>query len=152
MKLGSLLQKDRILVIEACKDRDELFARLADAVPGLAESPDALIESLKAREELKPTSTPEGVAFPHAIRESIGETSLVVASIKGGTDFRNPDHPFCDLVFCMFGSPAKPWEHLQLIARLARISRGDEALDRLKACEDSESLYAALIEEDRSHV
>jgi len=152
MRLDKLLIQDRILVLDACKDRDELFDRLIETVSDLGVEPAALIESLLAREALGPTSTHEGVAFPHAIMDEITETALVVASVKGGTDFKVPDYPLCDLVFCMFGNPVRPWEHVQLLARLARISRGVDALDRFRACDDASSLYAALVEEDRAHV
>ncbi len=152
MKLDKLLQKDRILVLDACKGRDELFQRLIEPVQALVPNGAALIESLVEREDLGPTSTPEGVAFPHAILEGIEQTALVVALIKGGTNFENADHPHCDIVFCMFGNPQRPWEHVRLLARLARISRGHETLDRFRACTDPDGLYAALVEEDRRHV
>ncbi|MEQ9617398.1 MAG: PTS sugar transporter subunit IIA [Phycisphaerales bacterium] len=152
MRLDTLLKRDRVLVLDACKDRNELFARLIEPVDSLGPSAEDLIDALKKREALGPTSTPDGVAFPHAMLEGITETALVVALVKGGTNFEVGDHPHCDLIFCMFGSPARPWEHVQLLARLARISRGDDALDRLRACTDNESLYAALAEEDRRHV
>jgi len=152
MKLDTLLQRDRILVLDACKERDELFERLIEPAKGLGPSNEALIESLIAREAIGPTSTPEGVAFPHAILDGIEETALVVALVLGGTNFESGEHPHCDIIFCMFGNPARPMEHVQLLARLARISRGVETLDRFRACADSESLYAALVEEDRRHV
>lgn len=152
MRLNSLLQQDRILVLDACKSRDDLFERLARAAGDIGVDHATLLESLRSREESGATSTPEGVAFPHAMHAEIRSTALVVALVKSGTDFGNPDHPRCDLVFCLFGEPSRPWLHVQLLARLARIARGAGAMDRLRACEDAGSLYTAMAEEDRSHV
>ena len=152
MHLDELIQEDRILVLDACKDRDELLRRLAKAAGDLGPSEETLLEALHQREASGATSTPEGVAFPHALHPDIKETALVVALVRAGTAFGKSDHPHCDLIFCLFGEPSHPWVHVQLLARLARIARGTGAMDRLRACKDPSSLYAAMVEEDRSHV
>lgn len=152
MQLENLLRRDRVLVLDSCADRGELFERLVETVGDVGPGRDALVRSLVSREEEGPTSTPEGVAFPHALMVDIEETALVAALVRGGIDFGNREHPLCDVVFCLFGDPSKPWEHVQLLARLARVSHGPGAIERFRACDDAGALYDAVVEEDRSHV
>lgn len=154
MRLESFLKKSHVLVLSDPSSRNDVFQRIAEAAAAsMAGSPVSdLVTALMAREEQMPTSTPEGVGFPHALLPAIDETLVIVALLKPGISFGVADHPPVDLVFGMFGSSEKPWEHVRLLARLARIARGEGALERIRAAEDEESLYEALIEEDRSHV
>lgn len=152
MQLEKFLQPGRILLLDSCKDRGDLFAKLAEKAGDIGPSTEELVSGLESREAEGPTSTPEGVAFPHALVEGIRETVLVVALVRSGTNFRNPDHPLCDVIFCLFGEPSKPYQHVRVLARMARVCRGSGAIDRFRACESEESLYSALVEEDRSHV
>lgn len=152
MPLTALLQPGSTLVLPGPATRDEALAALAThaantALPGA--SPDALFRLLQRREELSPTSVPEGVAFPHAIDASIPTTVLVVALWKQPVDF-GTSAP-ADLILGMFGSTAEPWRHVRLLARLARIVRAPGALTRLRASEDAEELRTTMLTEDQSH-
>jgi len=153
MRLESFLKQADVLVIEEPGSRNDVLERIAEAAAtsGGAEQSD-LLDSLLEREKQMPTSTPEGVGFPHALLPAIEQTRVIAALLKPGVSFGVADHPPVDLVFGMFGSSEKPWEHVRLLARLARIARGEGALERLRAAADEEALYEALIEEDRSHV
>ena len=103
------------------------------------------------RIQLPATSTPEGVAFPHALAENIDQTFVALAKIPSGVDFGIPQHPKSDLVFCMFGSSDQPWEHVKLLARLARLVHTEDARERLRMATNGADLYARLLEEDQSH-
>ena len=153
MRLEPYLQPDRILVLTDCGDLAALMGRLADAA--LAGLPDltreALVEALLERERRHPTSTPEGVAFPHAMLPAIHKTLIIPAMVKPAVPFGVRAHPPADLVFCMFGDSNEPFSHVRLLARLARIAHSPGALDRLRAAGDASELYAILVAEDRAH-
>lgn len=153
MRLEPLLDAANTLVLTGCEDRDTVLRRLAEhaqsrigAVPG-----EGLYEALLDRERRYPTSTPEGVAFPHAMLEEIEDTLLIVARLQPPVEFRPGEHRAIRLVFGIFGSAGKPFQHVQLLARLAMIVRTKAARERLFGATDASSLHAALIEEDRAH-
>ncbi len=155
MRLESYLSQERTVVIESAADRSAVFRKIAEAASkaaGGAPPAEALVEALEQREAQMPTSTPEGVAFPHALLPDFEQTLIVAARLAPGVGFGGKGHPPSDLVFAMFGSSAKPWEHVRLLARLARVARGPGALARLRKTADAEALYSALIDEDRTHV
>lgn len=153
MRLEPLLTIEHTVILSGLSDRDEVLRELAArAHESLPEIPaDALHKELVDRERRHPTSTPEAVAFPHAMVPGIDRTRLVVALLRPGVPFGVSSHPPCDLVFAMFGNQARPFEHVQLLARLARICRGDTTLDRLRGAKDAQHLLDLLIAEDQAH-
>lgn len=153
MVVEPYLHPDLTLVIEGSMTRSELFDRLTAAVDDLIPSIDGaeLKRLLESREAQGPTSTPEGVAFPHAMSAEIDRTMIVAIRVLGGVDFGVPNHPRADMVFALFGSPNNPWDHVRLLARLARLMHTDEARQRVRGAKTAEALYQHLLEEDRAH-
>ncbi len=153
MALQPYIRPELTFLFDDVESRDDLFSRLAASVDSMipALRGDALVQRLIAREKQMPTSTPEGVAFPHALSAEIDKTLVAVALLKPGVDFGVAHHPVSDLVFCMFGPTSDPWDHVRLLARLARIVRSEPARNRLRASDDTAQLYENLLAEDRSH-
>ncbi len=153
MPLEKVFSPSRALILTGTLTRDELLERVAElAAATLGEiSPDELLAALRSREDQMPTSTPEGVAFPHALLPQIEGSAVVIALAPEGVRFSKRDHPSVTLVMAMFGNSAEPWEHVRLLARLARIARGEGALERIAEASDAEDLYEKIMAEDRAH-
>ncbi len=153
MRLEPCLSPELGLVQPSCPGIDALLASVAALGARARGYPPAtaLLTELKDREARYPTSTPEGAAFPHALLRGIERTVVVPALIVTGVPWRNPAHPPQRLVFAMFGSIDRPWEHVRTLARLARIVRTPGAMDRILAAADPRALHDALLSEDRAH-
>ena len=54
-------------------------------------------------------------------------------------------------MLCIVGAEERPFGHVQLLARLARVVRHEDARDRILAATDAGALRDALITEDRAH-
>jgi nitrogen PTS system EIIA component len=153
MKLQPLIQPELSFILDEVAGRDQLLGQLADRIAGVRKQIDgvALEAALTHREQQEPTSTPQGVAFPHAMYEGAGETLVAAAVLKSGVSFGRKDHPPSDVVFVLVGPPESAWQHVSILARLARICHAPGALDRIRAACDGHSLYDALIAEDQRH-
>lgn len=153
MVLAPFLNPELTLVLEPQPSRDALFAEISARIEALVPGMDreTIAAELTVREAQSPTSTPEGVAFPHVIAPDIQRTVLVVVKVKGGVAFGVDNHPPCDLVFFMFGSSEKPWEHVRLLARLARLVHTEEARRNLRSASDAAELHERLQQEDASY-
>lgn len=153
MRLEPFLKPNHALIITDCGDLRSLMTQLAAAAqPQLPDSSqEELVESLLERERRHPTSTPEGVAFPHAMLPTISETLIIPALLAPAVDFGVRGHPPADLIFCMFGDANEPFSHVRLLARLARIAHSPGALDRIRAAGSAEEFFAILVTEDRAH-
>ncbi|TVQ64726.1 MAG: PTS sugar transporter subunit IIA [Phycisphaerales bacterium] len=152
MRLEPYLKPGRTLILESAKDRDDVLRRLAEAAAGQLSGVDAsrIERALLDREAQMATSAPEGVAFPHGLLPGLHETLVLVAAVRPAVAFGSTKHPPVDLVFAMFGPAEAPWQHLSLLARLARIAHFEGALDRLRACQTSEALLDSVLAEDRA--
>jgi mannitol/fructose-specific phosphotransferase system IIA component (Ntr-type) len=153
MELRPYLRHDLVFHLDRVSSRDELFAVICRGVEAtLPEvSANSLHQRLLDREKQMPTCTPDGVAFPHAVGPEIPDTVVVIVYVVNGVDFGVSEHPPSDLILGMFGSSEKPWEHVRLLARLARIVHTEASRENLRAARDAEDLFRRLVEEDRSH-
>jgi len=154
MRLEQFCKPELALILKGARTRDAALEQIAQAAVPMIPDVDAdrLLASLIERESKTPTSTPEGVAFPHALLPGLEQTIVVVATAKPAINFGVKGHPESDVLFAMFGPEERPWDHVRLLARIARVARGPGALDRFRAASTPAALYEALIAEDRSHV
>jgi len=151
MRLEHFLHPDRTVVLSGVTTPDELLKRLAETASTAGVDAGEVERALHEREGQAATSTPEGVAFPHALLDGVGETIVVAARAPEGVSMGKGDHPPSDIVFCMVGSAKAPWDHVRLLARLARIARGSGALERIRKATDGRELFDTLVSEDRAH-
>lgn len=153
MHIESLISESRTLIITSERTREGVLRRIAGAASGALEgrTEDFLLGELVDRERRYPTCTPEGVAFPHAMLKGVQQNVLVVASVRPGVDFGVSGYAPVTLAFGLFGDESRPFEHVKILARLARIARAPRAIARLTGCTDAHALYEQLIAEDRSH-
>ncbi len=153
MRLDAHLHPAQTLVIRDAPGRDEVLRRVADsaalALPALGAP--ALLAALLRREGQMPTSTPEGVAFPHATLPGVPAPLIVVARLAPPIAFGAASHPPVSLLFAFFSAPERPTEHLRMLARIARLAGAPGALGRLRAAPDPTQLLHRLLEEDRAH-
>lgn len=151
MRIRDYIRPDLTWVIEDQPKRDELLRemtrRIAAAEPSV--NAEALYQSLLQREGQRSTATPEGVALPHAMVPGMPRHLVAVALIRAGIDFFGKGCPSSSVVFLLAGPPG--FEHVRLLARVARICYGPGALARLRGAESDEQLFERLKAEDQSH-
>ncbi|QNN21104.1 PTS sugar transporter subunit IIA [Planctomycetales bacterium ZRK34] len=154
MKLSEHIRPDLVWVLDTPGSRDALLRELSGRVSGAVTSIDAeaLYKSLLEREAKGPTATPEGVALPHAMMTGTEENFIAVALVRGGCEFQSPRVKKIDLVFMLVGPQDKAWQHIRVLARLARICHDPTGLERLRAADSGEDLFKRLLEEDARHV
>lgn len=149
MALDLLLARSLTLVAPPVTSRRELFecfaARAARRIRELSAA--RLVELLEHRERELPTVAPEGIAFPHAIDDSIPETMVGAALLRPPIGFVDGG-PQVRLSFVLFGSGATPVVHVRTLARLARIAHAPEARSRLFEATDAQDLHRRILEED----
>lgn len=146
------LSADLVHCRPAVATRNALFELLAATAVRHLESvePAELLRLLLAREEQCPTVTPEGVAFPHALGPGISRTLVTVTTLDPAVPF-DPSLPPASIVFGLFGSSSTPWEHVRLLARLARIAASPATRRRLREAADEAVMLEIMREEDRLH-
>ncbi len=154
MKLAEFIRPDLSIVLEGVESRDAFIHRVseqfAEAIGGV--DAEALAGALLEREEQGSTATPEGVALPHAMVEGLARTYVAVVLVKGGVEFRSNNVESIDVAFVIVGPRDTAWEHVRLLARIARICHAPGALGELRSANTADVLHERVIAEDGRHV
>lgn len=154
MKLSEYIKPELVWVIDDDMSRDELLSELSNRISTVFDEidPQQLNTALLDREAKGATAVPEGVAFPHALVPDAPECFIAAAVAKAGVDFNSDRCDEVNVVFLLVGNSQSGWQHVRLLARLARICHSPGAVARLIAAPDAQLLYDSLIEEDKRHV
>lgn len=153
MRLEPILDPGLCLILTGLTSKNAVI----DGLSALANrrfpqiSPSIFTAAFRERESKFPTGTPEGVAFPHALMPEIPQSAILAAILRPPVRWGGREPTPQGLVLGILGNSETPWEHVRLLARLARIVRGPGALDRLLSSPDGTALHAHLLAEDRSH-
>jgi len=148
LTLSDHLSKSCIRIGLAASDREELLAMLARSAQseGLVADHRIFLENLKRREAEMSTGVGRGLAVPHAEVAGADDTFVIGATLMQAVDYKSLDHVPVDVVFLIGGKPGAVGLHLQLLARIARLARQPEFLEKLKE-QDTSQGFLEVIEE-----
>jgi PTS system nitrogen regulatory IIA component len=147
--LADLLTPETVAVPLAASTKASVLRELV----GLAEQSwvvydsAAILESVRAREELGSTLLPGGVAIPHLRRPlpaALGEPVMAYARTTTGIPFGGPRGELADLFFLVLSRDDAT--HLRVLARLTRVLLQPGLLDRLREIESGPDSLAAILD------
>lgn len=98
--------------------------------------PEAILDAIRAREEVASTALADGVAIPHPHRPlpgALGESIVAFGRTSKGIPFGAPDRGLTDLFFLVCCQNDRT--HLRVLARLSRLIRRPGFLDALRSAE-----------------
>ncbi|MCC5979384.1 MAG: PTS IIA-like nitrogen regulatory protein PtsN [Salinarimonas sp.] len=105
-----------------------------------------IFETLLQRERLGSTGIGEGIAIPHGKLATVDKLFGLVARLEKPIDFDAIDGMPVDFMFLLLAPEAAGADHLKALARIARVLRHPGVLERLRAAEDADAIYAVLLE------
>ncbi len=142
MKLANLLMEDRINLDLKSRTKGaavcELLGMLHDE--GIELDFDAIIDSVREREEVEDTSYGHGFAFPHARTDAVNEMYVLIGISKQGLEGKTSDGVPLHVV-CLLLTPTTIAKlYLQILSGLARVGRTPGMLERLLAIDSKADL------------
>lgn len=153
MRLTEYLKAERVFLDLQSHDvesvLDAISRRVAGTLPGLER--EAVLQALRAREEVHSTALGQGVAIPHATVEALQETVLCLGIEPEGVEFGAEDGPV-RVFFTLISPPGKESEHIKLLARICRLVKHPGFIDQLVACDDPADALAVLADVDSRHI
>lgn len=120
------------------------LARRASEITGQSE--DAIFKALDKREKLGTTGVGNGIAIPHGKLPNLDRIYGVFARLEHPIDFDAIDERPVDLIFLLLAPEASGADHLKALARASRLLRDKSACEKLRGTDDSEALYALLVD------
>lgn len=119
----------------------ELAAKAAELT---GQSEREILEILLQREKLGSTGVGNGVAIPHGKLPKLGKLFGLFARLERPIDFESLDNQPVDLIFLLLAPEGAGADHLKALARVARLLRDPDVVDKLRHSRDAEALYAVL--------
>lgn len=149
MKLKDILNQKAVCGNLEATDKKGVLKELAELSSQVYSNFDAkqVFEVLLEREKLGSTGVGSGVAIPHGKIPGLDKILAVFGRSKKGIDFESHDHKAATLFFVLLAPENVVGSHLQALARLSRLLKGEEIRNKLIEVKD-ENLYDVLIHED----
>ena len=145
MDLTDLISADDINVSFKASCKKQLLNDLADlASKKTGLNCQEIFQTLLEREKLGSTGVGNGIAIPHGKIPGLTELTGLVAFLDKPIDFDALDDEPVDVVFLLLAPEAGGADHLKALARVARVLREPETLEKLLNSLDAESVHALL--------
>ncbi len=125
----------RINIDLQARTKDDAMLELVDMIKaeGVRLDWDAVIRSIREREEVEDTSYGHGFAFPHARTDAVNELYILIGISKQGLDEKTPDGTPVHIV-CLLLTPATIAKlYLQTLSGLAAFGRIPGNLEKMMA-------------------
>jgi len=130
-----LLLERRIKLDLKARTKDEAVGELLDLVrqEGVELNFDAVLGSIREREEVENTSYGHGFAFPHARTDAVSEMFILIGVSRKGLEGKTPDQLAVHVV-CLLLTPSTIAKlYLQTLSGLATFGRLPGTLEKVKA-------------------
>jgi nitrogen PTS system EIIA component len=142
-----LIGPEAVLASLKASGKKALLAELASrAAAVFALDERRLFDRLLERERLGSTGIGGGIAIPHARMASLAKPVGLFARLAHPIDFDAIDERPVDIVFLLAAPEGAGADHLKALARVSRLLRDRALVDKLRATENAEALYALLVE------
>lgn len=108
--------------------------------------PDAVLQAIRAREDLASTALASGVAIPHprrSLASALGESIIAFGRTSTGIPFGGARGSLTDLFFLVLCRDERT--HLQVLARLSRMFLRPGFLDELRAAQSSADAFHLIV-------
>jgi len=109
-----------------------------------------LVDAIMEREETFSTALPSGVALPHPrfrMARVLRQPFIAVGVSPAGIEYGAPDGSLTHIFFLMcLRTDAL---HLRALARISHMARSDAFIERLKTCDESDTIRQCIIDEEQ---
>lgn len=138
---------DAVLAHAKATGKKALLAELAGKAAGLFKVDERkLFDRLLERERLGSTGIGGGIAIPHGRLTSVAKPVGLFARLAHPVDFDAIDERPVDIVFLLVTPEGAGADHLKALARVSRLLRDRSLVEKLRATEKADALYALLVE------
>jgi nitrogen PTS system EIIA component len=152
MHLTDLIGPEAVIASLKVKTKKQLLQELSARTARLTGLQDRYIfDTLLQRERLGSTGLGQGIAIPHGKFVGLKRITGLCARLAEPVDFDAVDGQPVDIVFLLLAPEGAGADHLKALARISRLLREGQAVDKLRASRDAAAIYAVLTEGATSH-
>ena len=138
---------DAVLACVKASGKKALLAELAAKAAALYKLDERrLFDRLLERERLGSTGIGGGIAIPHGRMAGMEKPVGLFARLGHPVDFDSIDERPVDTVFLLLAPEGAGADHLKALARVSRLLRDRSLVEKLRATDKADALYALLVE------
>lgn len=152
MDLADLLVPDGIVPSLKATCKKQVLQELSQYAAEMTDlDARSIYETLLQRERLGSTGLGRGIAIPHVKFRSLSKIICIFARLEEPVDFDSHDNEPVDIVFLLLAPEHASGDHLKALARISRLVRDPDTLERLRQASDQSQLYEILTAPAASH-
>lgn len=152
MDLSDLLSGEDIFLGIKAKSKKQVLQELARLASDKAQLDQRdIFDVLLQRERLGSTGVGQGVAIPHGRMPEIDKIICLFARLDEPIEFDSLDDEPVDLVFLLLAPEMAGADHLKALAKISRLIREPQTLEKLRGSGETSALYSVLTEASASH-
>ncbi len=145
MDIADFISKDSVLVGLRANSKKQLLTELAEKAARALNLDDRIVfDTLLQRERLGSTGIGSGVAIPHGKLHEIDRIHGMAVKLEAPIDFDADDEQPVDTVFLLLAPETAGADHLKALARISRLVRQPEFLDKIRSARSADALYDVL--------
>jgi len=138
---------DAVLASVKASGKKALLAELASRAASIFKLDERrLFDRLLERERLGSTGIGGGIAIPHGRLSTLDKPRGLFARLVHPVDFDSIDERPVDIVFLLVAPEGAGADHLKALARVSRLLRDRSLVEKLRATESADALYALLVD------
>jgi nitrogen PTS system EIIA component len=152
MELGDLIAPEAVFPALKGKSKKEVLQHLAEKAAVVTKlDARSIFETMLQRERLGSTGVGSGIAIPHGRMAGLPGIVCVFARLEQPIDFDALDDEPVDLIFLLLAPEQAGADHLKALARISRLLREPQSIERLRASQDRAALHAVLTQPSAVH-
>ena len=154
MQLIDIITPDRVACNVQATSKKRVLETISEIIAAHSDTPmraSEIFDSLIARERLGTTAIDHGIAIPHGRMKNSTDTIGAFVQLSEGIDCDAMDHKNVNLMFALLVPEESTEEHLQILARLAKMFGDEKLREQLRSAPDNKTLYDLLIQWDQNH-
>ena len=145
MPLSDLIAPNAVMPALKANSKKQVLQELAAKAAELTGLPEReVFDTLLQRERLGSTGVGAGIAIPHGKLPKLEKLVGLFARLDRPIDFEALDGQPVDLIFLLLAPEGAGADHLKALARVARMLREPETVNKLRESRDADALYAVL--------
>jgi len=153
MRLSEFLQADFVVESLVARDVDGVVREVSARAAAAGVGPEDLIaEKLLERERSHPTVIGAGLAIPHATVPGLPAPVIGIALAREPIAFGPQELGPVRVFFVLLSPPGREREHVKLLARICRIGRHEDFIQRLDRTKTAEDIVEVIASIDAQHV
>ena len=152
MRLSEFLRSDFVLPHLEARDVDGVVREVSARAGSVGVAPEDLVATkLLERERHHSTVMGAGLAIPHATVPGLEAPVIGVALAREPVAFGPADADPVRVFVVLLSPPGREREHVKILARICRLMRHEDFIDRLEGAQDDEAVIQVIETIDARH-